>query len=59
MGDKHDFEAMISYGRGAAFSRRQFAALSVGAGLTSLDYRERRSGLRCCWPRCVTSSRAS
>src|SRR3954467_3620239 len=35
MGDKQDFEAMISYGRSASLSRRQFAALSVGAGLTS------------------------
>jgi carboxymethylenebutenolidase len=31
-----DFNAMMNYGHRAALSRRQFGALSVGAGLTSL-----------------------
>jgi carboxymethylenebutenolidase len=34
--DNDDFEAMMKYAHRAALSRRQFGALSVGAGLTSL-----------------------
>ena len=36
MCDNDDFEAMINYAHRAALSRRQFGALSVGAGLASL-----------------------
>jgi carboxymethylenebutenolidase len=36
MCDNDDFNAMMNYGHRAALSRRQFGALSVGAGLTSL-----------------------
>jgi carboxymethylenebutenolidase len=36
MCDNDDFNTMISYAQRAALSRRQFSALSVGVGLTSL-----------------------
>jgi carboxymethylenebutenolidase len=36
MCDNDDFNAMMNYGHRGALSRRQFGALSVGAGLTSL-----------------------
>jgi len=36
MCDNDDFDAMMNYAHRAALSRRQFGALSVGAGLTSL-----------------------
>lgn len=36
MCDNDDLDTMVNYGRRAALSRRQFGALSVGAGLTSL-----------------------
>lgn len=36
MCDSDDFDTMMSYARRAALSRRQFGALSVGAGIASL-----------------------